>query len=74
MIKTMTSKWPPDPIPSPRHPLECKINALIQQLAWYYQVNDCAERRADDALDVPIRDLRIAAEIARELGLPDGPA
>lgn len=51
-----------------------RTNLLIQQLAWYYRVNDCAERHEDDAIEVPILDLRVAYEIARDLGLPDGPA
>src|SRR5271156_4465444 len=40
---------------------------LIQQLAWYYELNDCGERHEDDALEVSLLDLRAAKDIAAEL-------
>lgn len=40
-----------------------RIHPLLKQLAFYYDVNDCQDRDDDDALEVPIRDLKEAKEI-----------
>jgi hypothetical protein len=39
---------------------------LLRQLAHYYDINDCHERSAADALEVPISDLREAHKIMQE--------
>lgn len=46
---------------------------LLQRLAWFYDVNDCRYRRRDDALEVPISDLRAARKIVKALGLEPRP-
>jgi hypothetical protein len=40
-----------------------RVMQLIERLAFYYDLNDCADKEDDDALEVPITDLRIAREI-----------
>lgn len=45
----------------------------LQPFALYYEINDCKDRRDDDALEVPIGDLRAAYEAYRDL-LADGEA
>ena len=47
-------------------------DALIEALrpfAWYFDLNDCEGRRDDDALEVPMRDLRVAFELFKTLGI-----
>lgn len=41
---------------------------LLQRLAWYYQVNDCQDRRVDDCVEVPIGDLREALRAIEAIG------
>lgn len=43
--------------------------ALLCCLAWHYRINNLKERDPDDAIEVPIRALKCAAEVATDLGL-----
>ena len=54
-------------------PIQRRSLHLIQQLAWYYDVNDCLDRPNGAALKVPVVDLCEAKRIALALGLPTGP-
>lgn len=56
-----------------KSPAESAWQPLIQQLAWYYDVNDCKDRHEADALEVPLRDLRLAYELAEQSGIPIRP-
>ncbi len=61
----------------PVGPCDCGHDALIDALrpfAWYFDVNDCKDRSEDDAIEVPIRDLRIAFELFEALGLKVEPS
>jgi hypothetical protein len=40
------------------------VNAL-KPFAHYFDLNDCANRADDDALEIPIRDLRAARNLLR---------
>lgn len=44
-------------------PMPPDVTNLLKQLAWYYEVNDCAERHPEDALEVPLKDLKAAFDI-----------
>jgi hypothetical protein len=50
-----------------------QIMALLRRLAWYYEVNDCGDRPYDDALEVPISDLKAARTIIKALGFEAAP-
>jgi hypothetical protein len=45
-----------------------RLREALKPFAHYYDLNDCQERPADDALEVPIRDL-LAAKRACEQSL-----
>ena len=46
---------------------------LLKRFAWYYQINDCQERQPDDALEVPISDLREALDLVKAAGVDPAP-
>lgn len=52
------------------------FDAIVEALrpfAWYFDLNDCKDRSEDDALEVPIRDLRVAFELFEAMGLKVAP-
>lgn len=40
-----------------------QLRAALQPFGFYYELNDCHELKADDALEVPIADLKRAHEL-----------
>lgn len=43
-----------------------KARDVIRPFAYYYDLNDCDDRKPDDALEVPISDLRAARAFLEE--------
>jgi len=49
-----------------------KIDRLVKALTpfgYYFDLNDCDDRDDDDALEIPIRDLRAARDLLRGLAV-----
>lgn len=40
-----------------------RLRAALKPFGYYYELNDCQDRRLDDALEVPIADLKRAHEL-----------
>jgi hypothetical protein len=39
------------------------LRNALRPFGWYYALNDCHERQPDDALEVPIHDLKAAFDL-----------